>query len=90
MKYRIRKKGDKHVLEKLNGGKIEGRTLNPEKLWDLLEVSQNVSQNVSDSTREEKEEVSQKFSQEILSEGLDELPEPTDAEIEATLKEITK
>lgn len=66
-KYRIRKKGDKHMIEKVENGHWIGRTLYPEKVWNWL-VSSEKRDIVSESQREEKEKVPQKFAHHVLCE----------------------
>lgn len=64
--YRIRKKLDKYVVEKQVGDKWEGKTLIPEKLWNLL-VSSKMSEEMSNSTQEAKPEPPQRFAQSSLN-----------------------
>ena len=98
MKYRIRKKGDKYMVEKLENNKWIGKTLFPKKIWDML-VSNNVSSDVSDSTKESNGNRPEKFAQDLLSEheerdiikGSEEdlsLEEPSGEEVDDSLKEI--
>jgi len=66
-KFRIRKKGDKHMIEKQENGHWIGRTLYPEKVWNWL-VSSEKQDIVSNSQRKQKENVPQKFAHHLLNE----------------------
>lgn len=68
-RYRIRKKGSNYALEELEGSKIrKSLTLNPEKLWILLNVSDTKKENVSNPQREENKISPQKFVESLLNE----------------------
>lgn len=82
MTYRIRKKGDKYMVEKSEKGKWVGRKLDPKKIWNLL-MSDSERKNVSKTTREMQALEDESF-------ALYPLNEPTEDDIMASLEETDR
>ncbi len=91
MKYRIRKKGAKYVLErKPIDGKWQGRTLLPtERLWKCMCPDTN-NPNVSEGIGKEDPKKGEKFGQELLNESLPTPKNPIDEDTKRKLWEMSK
>lgn len=83
MRYRIRKKLNKFVVEKISQDKIESRTLDPRKVWNLLSCPDTEQADVSLPTKESISNAFEKGAQSSLT-------EPSEEDISKTLEEISK
>jgi len=87
--FRIRTKGKgKFVVQKNIAGVWATRTLSPQKIWEILEMSENVSNKVSEPTQEQSAEKPQRYSQDLLSEQ--EKVKEFQTQVDKILKDILK
>lgn len=80
IRFRIRKKGDRYALDKLENTKvIKSWTLNPDKIGKILECPTENDVKVSKNIGESDNNDNQKFAYQILNEA-----DKTDTQIELT------